>query len=451
MLKSPTTELGGLLRGGAAKSLASMLIKVATAGLTFLMFVVLSRLMGDAPYGEFALGLSLATMLAVLAGVGQQTAILRVWPEESVGGRPEKAEAALRSGAALTLAAAAVVTLGALLVSLALGLAGGGIGSVAYLLAAALLILPMAQAEYASSALRAQGSVWTALAARDLVWRIAVCVAVGAFFLAQVHLTGAAALGLAALLLVLVLFGQAWLASRRGYRIAPGFAGIRSYWGERGTASRWFLLAAILDTAALNADTVIVGLMVTHEAAGIYFNAFRTAGLMTLFLFASTLVIAPMVARTFHSGDLRKTQAVLGLSASTGFGFSLLMFAMFAAFGGPILSVFGQGYEQGYPVLIILSLGLLVDAATGSSRTTMMMTGHERSYVLIFGAATLAGIVLQFAMIPFYGLIGAAVVNAVARAVSQLAVAWWCITRVGLDPTILGLLRINRLRQSALS
>ena len=37
-----------------------------------------------------------------------------------------------------------------------------------HLYAAAALILPMAFAEYWSSALRAQGSVWTALAPRDV-------------------------------------------------------------------------------------------------------------------------------------------------------------------------------------------------------------------------------------------------------------------------------------------
>ena len=96
---SPTpTDLRSLLRTGLSRSLVSLLIKVATAGLTYLMYVVLSRTMGITEYGYFAFGLSLATILAIGASMGQQTAILRYWPEEEVAGRHDKALSALRSG-----------------------------------------------------------------------------------------------------------------------------------------------------------------------------------------------------------------------------------------------------------------------------------------------------------------------------------------------------------------
>ena len=51
---------------------------------------------------------------------------------------------------------------------IALGVAILSDAPVIHLFAGAALILPMALAEYFSSALRAQGSVWTALAPRDL-------------------------------------------------------------------------------------------------------------------------------------------------------------------------------------------------------------------------------------------------------------------------------------------
>ena len=41
-------------------------------------------------------------------------------------------------------------------------------------------------------------------------------------------------------------------------------------------------------------------------------------------------------------------------------------------------------------MLILLSIGLLFDAATGPSRIVMMMTGHERDYVRIFGTIMVA-------------------------------------------------------------
>ena len=95
----------------------SLFIKVATAGLTYLMYVVLSRVMGVTEYGYFAFGLSLATILAIGANFGQQTAILRYWPEEMVAGRPQKALEALRSGGAITIIAGLAISLALVVLS----------------------------------------------------------------------------------------------------------------------------------------------------------------------------------------------------------------------------------------------------------------------------------------------------------------------------------------------
>lgn len=441
------SDLRDLLKTGLSRSLVSLLIKVATAGLTYLMYVVLSRTMGATEYGYFAFGLSLATVLAIGASLGQQTAILRYWPEEEVAGRPDKALQALRSGGALTLLAGFALSAITLLGAAAIGLVDHD--PIWYLYAAAALILPMAFAEYWSSALRAQGSVWTALTPRDIVWRVLTPIAVVALFALGAPLSGWQALVLTAILLTLALALQYGLARYRRYEIAPGFGGLRPYWREHGTASRWFLLGTVIDAAALNMDTIFIGLLVTAEAAGIYFNAFRTAGLLTLFMFAITLVVAPMVSRHYHAGEIRQAQAITALCAWAGFLFSLAVFVGYLVFGGAILSLFGEHSVEGYWVLILLSVGLLFDAATGPSRIVMMMTGHERDYVRIWGAIMLAGLVVELAVIPVFGLVGAAAVNAASRAAAQLAIAWWNRRHIGIDTSLLGAFRVRGLPDGA--
>jgi O-antigen/teichoic acid export membrane protein len=342
---NPRSDLKGLLRSGLSKSLVSLGIKVATAGLTYLSYVVLSRLMGATDYGYFAFGLSLATILAIGANFGQQTAILRYWPAEMVAGHPERALNALRAGGAITLVAGGAVSVGLLLASFATDVAGHG--PVLHLYAAAALILPLAFAEYWSSVLRAQGSVWTGLAPRDLIWRGALPLAVVLLWYAGVALSGWAALLLTAALLAMALGLQYLFARARRYEIAAGAAGLGGYWREHGTASRSFFLGTVLDSAALNIDIIFVGLLVAPAAAGVYFNAFRTAGLLTLFMFAITLVAAPMVAHHYHAGEMRKAQAITALCAWAGFLFSLVVFAGFLLFGEQVMGLFGGDQQQG--------------------------------------------------------------------------------------------------------
>ena len=444
MTSRSLADVKAVLRTGLTRSLASLLIKVATAGLTYLTYVVLSRSMDLDQYGNFAFGLALATLVAVAAGLGQQTAVLRFWPEDHVAGEETRALEALRAGSGLTIAASVAISLAMLAGTFLISSVFGTGDNAGHLYAAAALVLPLALAEYQSSALRAQGSVWTALAPRDLLWRVALPAAAFLLAVKGVRLSGPAALLLAASLLLGVLACQYGLAVLRGYRVAPALSGIASYWRARGRMSRWFLYGGIVDAAALNADTLLIGTLLDPASAGIYFNAFRTAGLMTLFTYAATLVIAPLLARAYHAGNLREAQAITVGSAVSGFLFALMTFAIFVAMGPWILGLFGAEYAEGAPVLIILSLGLLIDAATGSTRTTMMMTGHERSYVLIFGATTLVGLLLELAVIPAYGLIGAAVVNTSARIAAQVLISRWCIVRIGIDPSIFGVLRMNR-------
>jgi len=264
-----------------------------------------------------------------------------------------------------------------------------------------------------------------------------------------VTLTGWAALLLTAAMLVLALGLQYLFARVRRYEIAAGGAGLGAYWREHGTASRSFFFGTVLDSAALNVDIIFVGLLVAPAAAGVYFNAFRTAGLLTLFMFAITLVVAPMVAHHYHAGEMRKAQAITALCAWAGFLFSLVVFVGFLLFGEQVMSLFGGDQRHGALLLVILSVGLLVDAATGPSRIVMMMTGHERAYVRIFGAVIVAGMIVQVPVILAYGAIGAAIVNTLARIAAQLAIAWYSHRRIGLDTTLLGAFLVNRLADRA--
>lgn len=441
-IKIPS-DLSALLHAGLWRSVASLGIKVATAGLTYLTYVVLSRTMTPDEYGHFAFGLALATVLAIAAGVGQPMAILRLWSQETVAGRRDNAISALQAGSSITIAAGFGFAALLCILTFVVWQVYPPADTPNHFYGAAFLILPMAMAEYNSSVLRAQGSLWTALVPRDILWRVALPALVLVFFAFGSVLSGPDALVLSAALLSLMLAGQFWLSAARHYVLMPALGSLARYWRQWGGLSLWLMLGALIETAALNADVILVGLMLDLESSGIYFNAFRTAGLMTLFTFAIELVIAPMVAQHYHAGEMRKAQAITALASVAGFAFSLVIFAIFAGWGGFVLSLFGDYYAEGTMVLVLLAFGLLFDAATGPSKIVMMMTGHERAYVAIFGTIMALGFVVQFLVIPAYGIVGAAAANMGARIVAQVAIALWCRFRIGLDTSLLGIFAVR--------
>ena len=443
------TDLAGLLQTGLLRSVGSLGIKVATAGLTYLTYVVLSRTQTNDEYGHFAFGLALATVLAIVAGAGQPVAVLRLWAEQRSKGDDTGAQSVIAAGSTITIYASIAIAVLLCLVALVYRPFAGPNETLNHIFGAAILILPLALSEYNSSALRAQGSLWTALLPRDIFWRLALPMLVLALFTLGMVLSGPDALVLAAALLLGMLALQMLLATRRGYTIMPARAPVPGHWNRWGRLSRWLLLGALIETAALNADVILVGLMLDLESSGLYFNAFRTAGLMTLFTFAIELVIAPMVAEHFHAGNMRKAQAITALCSWAGFVFSLVIFLGFGLFGTEILSLFGASYAEGWLILMLLSFGLLFDAITGPSKIVMMMTGHERPYVAIFGAIMGVGLLVQILVIPLWGLIGAAAVNMAARICAQIGIALWCRFRIGLDTSLLGVLWLRKGQDAA--
>src|SRR6218665_268981 len=162
------SDLSALLHTGLWRSVGSLGIKVATAGLTYLTYVVLSRTQTPDEYGHFAFGLALATVLAIAAGIGQPMAILRLWPQETVAGRRDEAVKAVAAGSTLTIMASVVIAL-TLCLTVFVSVQFVTFEDTAnHFYGAAFLVLPMALAEYNSSVLRAQGSLWTALVPRDI-------------------------------------------------------------------------------------------------------------------------------------------------------------------------------------------------------------------------------------------------------------------------------------------
>ncbi|UXN74424.1 polysaccharide biosynthesis C-terminal domain-containing protein [Devosia sp. A8/3-2] len=112
-------------------------------------------------------------------------------------------------------------------------------------------------------------------------------------------------------------------------------------------------------------------------------------------------------------------------------------------FGDPIMSLFGESYGNAAILLVILSVGFLADAATGPSRSVLMLTGHEKRYAAIFGLTTLASIPAQIVVLPSFGVIGVAIVSSLSRVLAYSLLSWQCAVKTGLDPTIFGILRLR--------
>jgi O-antigen/teichoic acid export membrane protein len=81
-------------------------------------------------------------------------------------------------------------------------------------------------------------------------------------------------------------------------------------------------------------------------------------------------------------------------------------------FGDKLLAIYGPGYAQAYPSLIVLVIAQLVNTLCGPVGALLTMTGHEWYTFWVLGFSTLVNVILTILLIPFWGLAGAAVASA---------------------------------------
>ncbi len=427
----------------ARDGFVSLAIKVASAGLTYTMFVALARAMGADDFGRYSAGFNAASLLAVVAGLGLHIGILRWWPEFEVKQELATAAHAARWSARLSLRAS-------LLAALLMALAGMVIAAFTsdanrFIAVAALLVVPMCMAEYLGSILRAQGALGWALYPKDIIWRVAVCLFAGWAIWQGFALSDQIALAATALLLAPMLLAQ-WQRMQRALAAAP-VANQQDKQLERSWRKSLVPIWAstVLYAAMIFGDVLIVGALLGAKASAFYFAVTRTASLLGLMLVASNMLGAPMISRHLHGGEpaqlqrfLRRNALLMGLP-------TLLGLLAIILFGKLILSLFGAGFEAAYLPLVILAAGQTIHTLAGPMSYMFHMSGHEALYLKI--TAGVYGIILlaDLALIPTMGLTGAALAMLFGYLVWNGICRHYAMQLTGVDPTLLSLLPTRRL------
>jgi O-antigen/teichoic acid export membrane protein len=108
------------------------------------------------------------------------------------------------------------------------------------------------------------------------------------------------------------------------------------------------------------------------------------------------------------------------------------------ALGKPILMLFGPGFSDGYHLIAIMAIGLVARSAVGPAERLLNMIGQQKICAAIYGTAFVVNLTLCFALIPHFGLTGAAMATATAVLVESALLFVVTKRRLGLHVFIWG-------------
>lgn len=169
-----------------------------------------------------------------------------------------------------------------------------------------------------------------------------------------------------------------------------------------------------------NADVLIVGFVLPPDQVAIYFAAAKTMALVHFVYFAVKASAGPNFAEIAAKGDKKELEAAAQKSAKWCFWPTLFVGGSVLALGPFLLSLFGSTFSQGYPVMAILFIGIILKALIGPGEVLLVMVNKQRICALIYAIAFSFNVVLNIILIPEYGINGAAFATALAMVLEAI-------------------------------
>jgi O-antigen/teichoic acid export membrane protein len=168
-------------------------------------------------------------------------------------------------------------------------------------------------------------------------------------------------------------------------------------------------------------DTIILGIFRTEGEIGIYNVAFRVAFLTSFTLSAIFSITTPKIAGLHGLGDTKELKRVFQISTKMVFWTSIPVLLTIFLFPSFILGIFGSAFKDGVYALLILSFGYFLASIFGSAGQLLQMTGKHKLHLYIVLSATIINIILNIALVPVYGINGAALSTLVSLSLASLA------------------------------
>ena len=279
---------------------------------------------------------------------------------------------------------------------------------------------------------RATGWITIALLPPYVLRPLLIIVVMVAARLAGFPLDAATATGAAIIATWLTAVAQLLLIDRKLNQVVP--AGARSYAPRQWTATALpiFLIYGF-ELVLQNTDVLVLSHYMQPSDAGIYFAALKTISLIAFVHYAVGSAVAGRLSTLKARGDQAGLDDMIRDAANWTFWPSLFGAVLLLSLGPVLLGFFGPGFEDGYPVMFVLVIGLLVRAAVGPAEFVFRMLGAQRSCAVILGLSALINIALNIALVPLYGIMGSAIATATAIAFSALVFYLVAKLRLGID------------------
>lgn len=195
-----------------------------------------------------------------------------------------------------------------------------------------------------------------------------------------------------------------------------------------------FMTIQLLTEASNFIPVFLIGIFLTSDFIGIFRAAQQTTILVSFILISVNMVFAPTIANLFNKNKLSELKSFYAKTTRWTFilgGYISIIVMLNSKF---ILGLFGSEYKEWNLLLVILSIGQLINASTGPSGYLLLMTNNQRFMIFFTLIQVFTVFLLAFLTVNLWGIYGIALsvsVGIVTLNVLQLIFVW---RKLGIHP-----------------
>lgn len=431
---SPITAIRSLFgppgEGFSRAGLAVMAIRVGAAGLALVAQVLAARLIGPEAFGQYALVLVWLVLLGHGSTLGTNQLVCRLLASYGAQGDRGAALGLLRFSLGLAGGASLVIA------AVAIGLVQAGVGGISAEMAAlatmGFFAIPLMTAQdFLEAIARGLDKPLLGIGPAIVLRHLAIIFGVGAVLVTGGSADAMVVMGFTIGGLVASVGLQYWLLRAQ---VRGALAGAKPV-NHRGFWLKTALPVAMIDateTLFNNADILILGLLVSPEIVAFYFAATRLAQVLAYVPYGISAATAQKYAALAAQGERARLQILAARATRLGSALTGAGAVVLTLLAPVLLSLFGDGYGAAAGVVPLLALGLVLVCVMGPGEDVLTMLGQERACALAFALALAVNLGLNFALIPHWGMAGAATATVVALGVRGAGLAAFAYWRLGM-------------------
>jgi O-antigen/teichoic acid export membrane protein len=192
---------------------------------------------------------------------------------------------------------------------------------------------------------------------------------------------------------------------------------------------------ALLSVLLNRLDILMLGAIKGPAEAGIYSAVSRLAELTAFALAAVNGFIAPRIAELYSSGRREDLQRMLTTTARMVVAFTLSSATILVFGNESLLTWYGEEFTVGRESLLILIMGQVVNALSGSVGLLMIMTGLQKQALGILLLSTCINGMLNYLLIPRWGMVGAATATSITLVLWNVLMLYCVVKYLKINPT----------------